>query len=389
MEAKKQVEFIRRALAHIAARTTDRETAPTTVSVDRYLDEERYAREVDILFRKSPVMVGHVSQLVSPGDFITHDGTGVPILVVRGDDGKLNAFLNVCRHRGTRLVEDLSGKDRRIFVCPYHAWCYGRDGSLQAIPHDYGFVGVNRDDRGLVRVPVGEAAGFVFVRPTAARSRDELNLDAAAWLGEIADDLSRFGLGQHHVYHPRSLDRDLNWKLSIDIFLETYHLRPTHKNTIYPMFFDNMGIVDRVGPHMRNAIPKRTIRNLANEPDEALGSAVREHTNLFFHLFPNTIILMLADHVSVVSMWPLGIGRTRFSKFTLTPEPVDNDKARAYFDLNNSILHNATEEDIVIGESIQKGLATGANKEVVFGAFEHALAHFHAQIDQRLAAAAT
>jgi phenylpropionate dioxygenase-like ring-hydroxylating dioxygenase large terminal subunit len=383
VEPKKQVELVRRALAHVAARTTDRDANATTVAVQTYLDERRYEREREVLFRHSPVAVAHVSQLVAPGDFVTHDATGVPLLVVRGNDGALSAFVNVCRHRGNRVEREACGREKKSFVCPYHAWTYGRDGRLQVITHEAGFTSIDRDARGLVRVPVGEAGGLVWVRASPSTSPEDSRLDAASFLGEIADDLGRFGVASSHVYSPHVVDRDLNWKLAIDVFLETYHVRPTHKNSIYPLFFDNLGLVDRVGTHLRTVIPKRTIRGLANEPDEVLGSALRIHANVVFHLFPNTIVLIQPDHASVMTAWPVGIARTRLMTYTLVPEPPD-ENARSYWDLNNAILHGATEEDLVIGEAIQRGLGAGANEEVVFGAFEHALAHFHAEIAKRV-----
>ena len=144
-----------------------------------------------------------------------------------------------------------------------------------------------------------------------------------------------------------------------------------------------LGLVDRIGTHLRTVIPKRTIRGLANEPDEVVGSVLRIHANVVFHLFPNTIVLIQPDHASVMTAWPVGIARTRLMTYTLVPEPPD-EKARGYWDLNNAILHGATEEDLVIGEAIQRGLGAGANEEVVFGAFEHALAHFHAEIAKRV-----
>jgi len=147
MEAKKQLELVRRSLAHVATRNTDRDPKPTTVAVQTYLDERRYAREREVLFRRSPVAVAHVSQLVSPGDFVTHDGTGIPLLVVRGDDGSLSAFINVCRHRGNCVEKSPCGRDKKAFVCGYHAWTYGRDGRLKAIPSENGFEGVDRDAR--------------------------------------------------------------------------------------------------------------------------------------------------------------------------------------------------------------------------------------------------
>ncbi len=392
MEAERQVSLVKRVLAHVSARTTDAddERGPTRVRTATYLDEERFAREKERLFRGLPITVGHVSSLAGPGDFITHDASGIPLLVVRGDDGEVSAFLNVCRHRGTR-VEDLPcGSGKRAFVCPYHAWSYGRDGRLLGIPHEGGFTGIDRAERGLVRVPVGVAGGLVWVRPSPAASADDAGeragrLDAKAWLGTLADDLDGFGLATSHVHAPVTFTKAMNWKLAIDVFLETYHLRTAHKDTIYPIFFDNLGLVDRVGPHQRNVFPKRTIRDLAGQPDDVMGSVLRKHANILFHLFPNTFVLVQPDHAAVIHAWPVGPSRTDFTAYTAVPEPPVTDKARAHWDANNAILYGATGEDFTLGESIQRGLDSGANDEVVFGSFEHSLAHFHDEVAARIA----
>jgi phenylpropionate dioxygenase-like ring-hydroxylating dioxygenase large terminal subunit len=380
MRHELQQQLVKRVLAHLEGKTTDSEAAMSTRAVAAYTDPAIYERE-RAMFRAVPVPVGHVSQLAVPGAFITHDATGVPLLVVRGDDGELGAFLNVCRHRGTRLADAPCG-EAKAFVCPYHAWSYSRSGSLLGMPHERGFSGVDRDQRGLVRVPVGVAGGLVFVRPSAVGEGESAVLDAAAWLGPIADDLASFGLATSHVYAPSTQVRTLGWKLAIDVFLEAYHLRPTHHDSIYKMFFDNVGLVDPIGPHLRNVFPKRTIRELAAVPETEW--VLRRHANVLYHLFPNTLILVEPDHAAVLHLWPLDAGRTLLTSYTLIPEPAVTEKARAYWDANNAILYNAVGEDFTMGESIQRGLASGANREVVFGAFEHALAHFHRQVDQRL-----
>lgn len=387
MEASKQVSLVKRALAHVAARTTDADAGrgPTTLRAETYLGEARLAREQERIFRALPMPVAHVSALASPGDFVTHDELGLPLLVVRGDDGEVSAFLNVCRHRGTRVEPLPCGSAKKAFVCPYHAWSYARDGHLLGIPHADGFGSLDKASRGLVRLPAGEAGGLVWVRPSRAISAEDSRLDARAFLGPLADDLDTFGLPTSHVYAPRTFTKELNWKLAMDVFLEAYHLRTAHKDSIYGIFFDNVGLVDRVGPHRRNVFPKRSIRELEGAPDSVMASSLRSHANVLFHLFPSTLVLVQPDHAAVIHAWPDGPTRTRFTTYTAIPEPALSSKARAHWDANNAILYGATDEDFALGESIQRGLASGANEEIVFGAFEHALAHFHAEVAERLA----
>ena len=372
-------------LAHLDARTTDADDAPTTLKTETYAAgaaaDARHARELDRIFRATPLAVGHVSQLPNAGDFFTTDVADAPLLVVRGDDGTVQAFLNVCRHRGTR-VEPAPCGHAKAFVCPYHAWSYARDGRLLGIPHEHGFSGLDRDARGLVRVPTDVAAGLIFVIPSPCPSARAAPLDARAWLGPIASELEGLGIGAAHAHRERRFGKAASWKLAIDVVLESYHLRPTHLRSIYALFFDNLGLVDRIGPHLRNVFPKRSIRELATQPEETW--SLRRHANVLYHLFPSTLVLVEPDHAAVVHVLPDGPARASLHTYMLVPEPPATEKACAYWAANDEVLVNATEEDFAMAESIQRGIASGANEEVVFGAFEHALAHFHAEIERRL-----
>ena len=203
----------------------------------------------------------------------------------------------------------------------------------------------------------------------------------AAWLGPITRELEGFGLADAHHIHPRLTHEPISWMLGIDLFLEAYHLKPTHKTAIYPMFFDNLGIVDPIGPHLRNLFPKRSIAELRDVDPETWQLPV--HANVLNHLFPSTLVLVLGDHTTVVSLLPDTNESMHVSVFTLVDEKPESDKARAYWAANNKILYDATDEDFAMGASIQKGLASGANEDFVFAAYEHALTHFHAEIRKR------
>ena len=379
MKHELQVELVKRVLAHVEAKTTDTDPSGTMLDVGAYADGPRIQREMDHLFRKLPLPLAHISDLPNPGDFLTHDKSGIPLLLVRRDDGGVDAFINVCRHRGTKVESAASG-NKRAFSCPYHGWTYGRRGQLVTVPHERGFSCIDKASRGLARAACSVAAGFVWVIPEALAEGANHEVDVASWLGPIVEDLEGFGIATAvaHDGDRRSVDRDISWKIAIDIFLETYHLRPTHKDSIYPMFFDNLGLVDRIGSHQRNVFPKRSIRELATV-DESTWQ-LRQHANVLFHVFPNTLILVQPDHAAVLNVWPIGTDRANVSSYILIPERAQSDKARGYWKANADILYNATDEDYAMGESIQRGLASGANRELVFGAYEHSLAHFHGKI---------
>jgi len=372
MDPTTQIALVKRVHAHLAARTTDHDDAPTTRDVAAYVDAKRYEQEIERVFRGRPLAIGHASKVAQPGEYFTHDASGLPLLVVRGEDGVLRAFKNVCRHRGTRLEAAPCGR-KKAFSCPYHAWSYRSDGSVLAIPHEHGFAGIDKEERALAQVDVAEAAGLLWLVPKGQ--------DVKSFLGDtIVRDLDGFGIASGHSYAPHTTTKEMNWKLTIDVFLEAYHLKPTHRDSIYPIFFDNLGLVDRFGPHLRNVFPKRTIRELASRPEAEW--VLRTHANVLFHLFPNTFILIEPDHAAVLHLWPLGPTKTRLDAYMVVPEAPTTEKARTYWDANDAILRGAVEEDFTMGESIQRGFASGANHDVVFGAFEHALAHFHREVDR-------
>ena len=366
MERELELSLIERVRAHLRDRTTDHDEEGRA-PVAHYRDPARLDLERQRIFKCRPVAIGHASMAPGPGDFFTHDALGVPLLVVRGDDGRLRAFLNVCRHRGTAVTLQSEGKGCRAFVCPYHGWTYDRAGALVGVPHKAGF---RRTPGGLMPLPTFELAGLVFI-----------NADPEPYLGPLAADLRSFRLQSHHAYAPQRVERPLNWKIGIEIFLETYHLKRTHADSIYPMFFDNVGLVDRVGAHLRNIFPKRTIRELTDDNRDAW--RLRDHANILYHLFPNTLVLIQPDHAAVLHLFPNSVDTTRIESYTLVPE-LPGDKAQEYWNANNAILYGATAEDFERGESIQRGLNTAANESFSFATYEHALTHFHAQLGAEL-----
>lgn len=153
-------QVIRRVLDHATNNTTDLGDDVWREAVHDYQCEERFAQELE-LFKRLPMVYCPSAALAENGSYVARTLAGVPLAAVRGDDGVVRAFHNSCRHRGMMLAQG-SGT-ARAFVCPYHAWAYGLDGSLKNIPGKEGFPDVDKTEHGLVQVHAQERGGLVFV----------------------------------------------------------------------------------------------------------------------------------------------------------------------------------------------------------------------------------
>ncbi|HEX2573932.1 MAG TPA: SRPBCC family protein [Polyangia bacterium] len=378
MDRVTELRLIDETLEHAARRTQQMEATGGSAPIDIYTSPAQLDRELALLFRGGPLVVGHTSQLAAPGDFLTHDETGVPLVVLRSEAGELRAYLNVCRHRGTRIVAEPAGRRLKALVCPYHGWTYDTDGQLFHIPHEVGFPQVDRRQSGLVPLPVVAHAGLVWVRPTPGDP-----LDLPRHLGPLEPELAHLDLASHTVHQPRRFRKALNWKLAMEVFLEAYHLKRVHADSIYPLFFDNLGLHERLGRHLRNIFPKRTITQLAHLPESE--RRLRPHANILYYVFPNTMLLVQPDHVSLFSAYPVGTEETEMHYCTLVPEPPTSEKALRHWQKNIDILFGAVQEDFAMGESIQRGLRSGANTHLTYGRFEHSLTYFHRSLTEALA----
>ena len=166
MDRAKELSILKTLLQYDEAGTTALADAPWENEVTAYTCPERHRREEELLIRGRPVVMGLSCDWPANGAYRTDDFAGVPILIVRGRDGQLRAFLNVCRHRGAKVVDGCG--EARSFRCPYHAWVYGDDGALRAVPDADSFPGVMDQRPGLTPLPLAEKHGMVWVLPTPA-----------------------------------------------------------------------------------------------------------------------------------------------------------------------------------------------------------------------------
>lgn len=345
--------------------------------VSNYNDPAQLDREINVLFRNFPIALAHTSELAEPGSFVTHDDTGVPLLVTRTHDGEVKAFLNVCRHRGARVEDEPCGK-ARAFTCPYHAWTYGLDGQLRGMPQPVGFESVDRSERGLVEVPAFERLGLVWVVPSAREKQPDID----AWLAPM-DHVSQLDLGSHVVFEKWSLHRNMNWRIAAEGFMESYHFCSAHRETACSNYVDNLNIHLKKGPHFRHAVPVPRVLEMGDEPEE--GWEYRRNFMDQNYMFPANFIQVMTDHVYVHTILPTGPGTCVFQCTMLIPEAAETDKAKRYWQANYNVVRAVFDEDFKIGEGIQKGYDSGANQDVIFGRYEAGLHLGQQAIDDALA----
>lgn len=345
--------------------------------VSNYNDPAQLRREVDVLFRNFPIIIAHASDLAEPGNFLTQDIAGAPVLVTRDRQGSVRAFLNVCRHRGARLEDRACGK-AATFSCPYHAWTYGLDGRLRGMPQPFGFDSVDRENLGLVEVPAFEHLGMIWVVP----AKQEREIDIVGWTAPLNDYIGGLDLGSHHVFRKWSLERNMGWRIALEGFQESYHFCSAHATTACSGYLDNQSLHRYFRPHWRHAVPMPSVLELRNKEPESW--EYRPHFMDQNYIFPANFVQVMTDHVYVHTIIPTGPGTCTFQCMMLVPEKPKSDKAERYWQKNYDLIRVVFGEDFDIGEGIQKGLDTGANQHFVFGKYEVGLHYGQQAIDEAL-----
>ena len=346
-------------------------TIPTTLPARYYVDPDYFREELERFFCRTWICAGRVEQIPNPGDYFVREVAGESIIITRDRERQLRAFYNVCRHRGTRICSAAEGHFAGRVQCPYHGWTYGLDGALRHVPHEYGFLGLEKSERGLVPVGCVEQSGLVFVAQDVTRAADAGVLTLPPIIGPEWILLA-------------STDEEvaINWKVLVESFLEGYHIRSTHSQTFYPVQFDNLNVVEMFGRNTRIAYPYRAINKLRDVPPAE--RSVDGKLTYVYHLFPNVMIATFPANIFIVIIEPLAVDRTRFVNYVLGKpgvpfEPREQRVAAAHGGQKRGLelVDAGAAEDRAMSVAIQRGLASGANEFFEYGRFEGAIGHFH------------
>ncbi len=368
-----------RALVQAVMRNTAHpEGAIRAVPASVYTDPARWEAEKSRLFDRQPRLIIPSAVLPEPGSVLPHDGTGRPLLLVRDTNGCVRVFLNVCRHRGTRLVEGEAVQCARRLVCPYHAWTYRLDGTLHGLPRPETFPGLDKAVMGLQELPSHEAGGAIWYAGAA-----DADFTDAATLGK---DFAALGMADSVLFRRRTHTVAANWKLIMDAFLESYHVTRLHAQTIGPFFKDGVTAGDMVGPHARSAVGRA--EDMA-EIDVTDMAAVRRHVTFAYQTLTGGLVIPSPDYLNIMVLLPQNERSTLVENTMLIPEPPADDKATAHWERSWRLLDEGVfaSEDFRAAELGQQGLESGALEHLTLGTLEGGVARFHDEVMRAIAIA--
>ena len=363
------------------------------IPVGRYVDDEFWEIERRHLWNKVWVLAGRAEDLPEPGDFVTFDDLGPPMVLVRGRDHVIRAFYNTCQHRGAPVVRESKGS-ARLLRCQYHSWSYDiESGRLVSVPDERDFVDLDKSLRCLPSVRCEVWDGWVFV------NQDPDAVPLIHWLGPVAHELSELEGPRLRTVSHESEVVPCNWKVTAEAFLEVYHFRHIHSRDGESLL-DNRGAVmsllpngcsRMVTPFSRATWTALGMRNFDDfvhvvapgfDDVDGVNDLVR-CTSTAYSVFPNLITPIASNGFPFITFWPIDRATTRIDWTHYAP--VDFEPSEGLPEQWKARLSNFArimEEDFWNMAPMQRSLESPAMRGVPINYQERRIWHFHEQIDK-------
>ncbi len=369
------ISMMRRLAAHVRNKTTDQAPGNFQEPVENYADEELFRSEVELLFKRIPLPLALSVELPEKNSYKAIEAVGVPVVLTRDARGEVHAMLNICRHRGALICGEGRGSTRAL-TCPYHAWSYGLDGELKGVYGESTFGEFDKSDRGLIQLPVVEAAGLIFVCLTPG-----LQIDIDAWLGDFKPVLESLKLDQCHIFSSRMMPGP-NWKVVIEGYLEGYHFASLHPNTVAKSNFSNTAIFDGFGAHERVAFALRNLENHLDDPEETWDPSA--NVGPIIWLFPGMAFAgswrerMTCSLVLPTTKVDASITEQRvITRTPVTPDDVPD------LEIFRDFFYDVTYgEDYITGYGVQKGVRNVGGTTQLYGRNEPGVQYVHQTINR-------
>ena len=382
MSREKLVAMAERTIAHNKAGTVHLTESVTTIPSSNYFDPERWQREVDMIFKRVPLLLAMTAEIKEVNTYKAIDVVGMPILISRGADGVARAFVNMCSHRGAQLVDPGVGTARR-FACPYHNWTYNQEGDLVGIFKQDDFGQLETSCLGLTQLPIAERAGLIWVTLSP-----DSKLDFDAFFAGYDEMLEFCDFASMNHFGTRILAGP-NWKISFDGYVDFYHLPILHKNTFGPDMSPD-ALFHRVGPHQRVTGPRGNWAKLEGRPTSEWPESVL--TGGVWSVFPHGSIagFEIEGHkiYQVARVFPGATADESVTYLDFISTAPKTDEFIAAANKQIAFLENVVrDEDYATGLKIQRTVKTGAKKVLHFGRNEGGAQYVHGWLDALLVTA--
>ncbi|WP_457939958.1 aromatic ring-hydroxylating oxygenase subunit alpha [Mesorhizobium sp. 10J20-29] len=269
--------------------------------------------EKEHVFRNHWQIAGHVSDVQEAGDYLTMDVVGERALVVRGKDGEVRAFHNICRHRGSRVVADNQGNCKNALVCPFHGWVYNLDGTLRGAARPRSFPDLDKTEFGLVPLELEIWNGLIFIRFRKGPQPSVTEL-----MAPVAEELAHYKFAEMvPSYGIWSQTTPVNWKSVRDVDNEGYHVAMAHpalQDLYGSTYFDEPfvnGVSRSFATYNPHAGRRWSVRNYVKLAPEA--THLPEHLRkawVYYGMFPNMVISVMPESVQFYQEFPLSTGET-------------------------------------------------------------------------------
>lgn len=347
----------------------------------RYTDPAFLKLEQEYLWKRSWLYALHQDELPKVGSFRMFRKTGSPIVITRGKDLKIRAFYNACRHRGAPLVEKECGETKGFF-CRYHGWTYDLDGRLTSVREKRDFVGLDTSCLGLSEVRCEQYGPWVFVNedPKAAPLLEALRPATAHWDHLDIDKMRHISSASYEVA--------CNVKVLIDAFLETYHLKSIHPNTV-DRFLDSRGTHIQLFPN-GNSMMVTPHRNpdwrdpgAKGMPAVATAEEIFSTQNPSYLLYPNLVTPPCPTGIPFITFWPKTAGTMVVDVHWFGPE---GSEGHELWPTRLSNFERILEEDVQFAPRIQESVEARGFSGMVLSYQERRIYHWHEELDRRIGA---
>ena len=360
-----------------------------TLAGQYYTDPAVFALEQSRIFEQTWACVVRSADLPAPGAFRKVQVGRESVLVVRGRDRQLRAFLNVCRHRGAQICTEDAGQVRRALQCPYHAWTYDLSGTLVAAPNLTKMPDVDRDRYGLLPVHLREWLGYVWVclADEPPSFEDDVMGAVVERLGDV-EAIDRYELDALSVGRRITYDVRANWKLIVENFMECYHCATIHPELteVLPEFTDGYAAQYYVGHGAEFGEEVRGFTVDGSEGFDRLPGVAEDQDRRYYAITvkPTVFVNLVPDHVIFHRMFPVAADRTVVEcDWLYSREVVESGR-----DVSRSVelFHRVNEQDFAACERTQPAMSSRAYaKGGVLVPSEHHIGAFHDWVIQRLA----